>query len=170
MAIQSANALIVSVQDQGEVPAEGIDLLITEGEEDVLSGLYTMELQGNLLANSSQIQVHITRSATGLTDEFCCGSNCTAGNGETAETKSFDVSGVASWYAHYVPAPGSDVTISYTFQDGAESVELRVRYLYTAEGIRLQLTPTAEAKKMLRDGQLVIRCNQQEFNINGNQL
>ena len=41
--MQSADALIVSVQGYGEVPAEGMDLMITDGEEDILSGRYTME-------------------------------------------------------------------------------------------------------------------------------
>lgn len=172
MVIQSANALIVSVQGEGEVSEEGLELLITEGEEDVLSGLYTMELRGNLLTSATEITVRITRSASGLTDEFCCGSNCTAGNGATEETKVFAVSGVANWYAHYVPSAGSDETIRYVFDDGEETRSVSVRYVHSAEGIGEIKGEWTKGKwtKVMREGQVVIRCQNKEYNITGKQL
>lgn len=166
LAIQSSHALIVSVKGQGEVPAEGLDLLITEGEEDPLTGRYTMALEGELLAESSQITVHITRSAAGLEDEFCCGSNCTAGNGQAQEDKAFTVSGVAKWYAHYMPAPGSDETICYVFDDGVQSCELRVHYLYATGGVE-QGTAECRNAKRLQNGQVHILHDGQAYSLTG---
>lgn len=169
MAMQSAKALIVSVQGEGEVPAEGMDLLITEGEEDVLSGKYTMELRGELLSSTSQVTVQIYRSASGLEDEFCCADNCTAGNGQTEETKVFQVNGLANWYSHYVPAPGSDVTVRYVFADGADELEIRVHYVYTAEGLE-RTKDEGRRTKELRNGQVVIRTGEKVYSIGGTNL
>ena len=170
-AMQSAKALIVSVDGEGEVPEEGMELLITEGEEDVLSGKYTMELSGTVLGAASQLTVKIFRSKNGLEDEFCCGINCTAGNGEQEETKVFTVSGVANWYSHYVPAAGSDETIRYVFDDGTEQREIRVHYVYAAEGIEESYQPSAVSiQKVLREGKIVIRSGEKLFDMNGKQL
>ena len=171
MAMQNAKALIVSVDGEGEVPEEGMELLITEGEEDVLSGKYTMELSGTVLGAASQLTVKIFRSKNGLEDEFCCGINCTAGNGEQEETKVFTVSGVANWYSHYVPAAGSDETIRYVFDDGTEQREIRVHYVYAAEGIEESYQPSAVSiQKVLREGKIVIRSGEKLFDMNGKQL
>lgn len=168
MVMQSAKALIVSVDGEGEVPAEGMDLLITEGEEDVLSGKYTMELSGTVLGSASQLTVQIYRSANGLEDEFCCGINCTAGNGEQEETKVFTVSGVADWYSHYVPAAGSDETIRYVFDDGAEQREIRVHYVYAAEGIEKSYQQSAVSiQKVLREGKVYIMYKGKMYNVLG---
>ena len=168
MAMQSAKALIVSVQGEGEVPAEGMDLLITEGEEDIMSGKYTMELSGTLLSSTGQLTVQIFRSASGLEDEFCCGSQCTAGNGETTETKVFQVSGIANWYSHYVPAPGSDETIRYVFSDGEAERELRVHYVYSTEGLEEQWTmDNGQWTKVLREGQVYIMYKGTMYNVQG---
>ena len=80
-----ANALIVSVQGHGEIPAEGLELTITEGEQDILSGKYQMSIYGNLLS-TTPLTVTITRSAANLDDEFCCSERCTPGNQQSTET------------------------------------------------------------------------------------
>lgn len=165
--IQSANALIVSVKGEGDIPEGGMDLLVTEGEENPLTGIYTMELEGNLLTSAAQITVTISRSATGMADEFCCGSNCTAGNKEAEEIKTFNVNGMTKWYLHYSPALGSDETIRYLFDDGAESRELRVRYVYSAEGTPNVESEKTDARKILRNGQVLIRSGKNEYNITG---
>ena len=166
--MQSANALIVSVQGYGEVPAEGLDIRLDEGEEDVLSGRYTMELKGTLLAAGEQVTVRITRPANGIEDEFCCGTNCTAGNGETLETKVFTVNGLASWYAHYYPNR-ADAQINYLFDDGTETREVRVRYVYSGQGVE-ETTAVQPASKQIRDGQMFILHNGQWYTPDGQQV
>lgn len=169
-AIQSANALIVRVNGKGEIPEEGLDLLVSEGEENPLTGVYTMELRGDFLTSAAQITVTISRSANGMEDEFCCGINCTAGNKETNEVKTFNVSGLTKWYLHYSPALGSDETVRYLFNDGTESRELRVRYVYSAEGTSEVQSGKTNTAKTLHNGQVLIRCGEKEYNITGKQL
>ena len=165
--MQSSQALIVSVNGEGEVPAEGLEITITEAEENPLTGLYTMELKGELLTSASQITVRIIRSAAGLTDEFCCGNNCTAGNGQTEEQREFTVSGVTQWYTHYVPKPGSDETVQYVFDDGEESLEIRVRYTYAADGVEHTANDSSPATKQMHNGKVLIHRNGQIYTMTG---
>ena len=80
----NAHALIVSVDGQGEIGEEGMEITINDAEEDPMTGKNLMELEGNLLC-SGPLTVTISRSAAGIEDEFCCGTNCTAGNGEATD-------------------------------------------------------------------------------------
>ena len=171
LVIQHSQALIVSVNGEGEVTEEGMNLIVTEGDWDILSGKYTMKLEGEVMTATGELTVQIIRSIEGLTDEFCWGNNCTAGNGEQEETKVFTVSGVANWYSHYVPAAGSDETIRYVFDDGTEQREIRVHYVYAAEGIEESYQPSAVSiQKVLREGKIVIRSGEKLFDMNGKQL
>lgn len=166
--MQSADALIVSVQGYGEVPAEGLDMMIEEGEEDVLSGRYTMELKGTLLASGEQVTVRITRPANGIEDEFCCGTNCTAGNGETLETKTFTVSGPANWYAHYYPNRAY-AQINYLFSDGIDTREIRVYYVHVNQGVE-ETSAEQSANKLIREGRLYIVQGGQVYTVDGQQV
>lgn len=165
--MQSAQALIVSVKGEGEVSEEGMSLIITEGEEDILTGKYIMELEGNVLISSGELEMQIIRSANGLEDEFCCGDNCTAGNGETEETKTFNFNGKAQWYSHYVPIMGSNETIRYIFRDGEESLEVRVQYVYQTDAVSEVKDDKAATSKILRDGQVYILRDGQRFTVTG---
>ena len=167
LAMQSAQALIVSVKGEGEVPEEGLDLLITEAEEDVLTGQAVMALEGDLLTDAAQITVRITRSANDLQDEFCCGNNCTAGNGQTDEVKTFGIDGLAHWYTHYTPVEGSDVTITYLFDDGEESLELRVHYQYGTDAVEQVNHDAPHNAKRLHDGQVLIEHNGLFYTVTG---
>ena len=150
----NAHALIVSVDGLGDIPAEGLDTTLTQATVDLLSGETVMKLDGSLLA-SDPLTVTITRSQSDLSDEFCCAGQCTSGNAETSETLSFTPGGKARWYVHYMPVPGSDVQITYTFSAGGEERQLRVHYVYAAEGIE-SVRPTDCVRKILRDGHLYI--------------
>ena len=165
--MQSAHALIVSVKGEGEVSEEGMSLIITEGEEDFLTGKYIMELEGDVLISSGELEMQIIRSAGGLEDEFCCGYNCTAGNGETEETKTFNFNGMAHWYSHYVPIMGSNETIRYIFRDGEESLEVRVQYVYQTDAVSEVKDDKAATSKILRDGQVYILRDGQRFTVTG---
>ena len=130
----NANALLVSVQGHGELSAEGMNLTVTEGGIDMLSGNYVMELNGTVLSQSGSLEVTITRSEIGITDEFCCGQ-CATGNGELTQSISFSTSGPQTWFLHYSPAANSDVTITYVFSDGVESQTLTVHYIHESQDI-----------------------------------
>ncbi len=150
----NANALIVSIYGLGDIPAEGLDTTLTQATVDLLSGETVMKLDGSLLA-SDPLTVTIARSQSDLSDEFCCAGQCTYGNAETQETLQFTPAGMAQWYVHYMPVPGSDVQITYTFSAGGEERQLRVHYVYTAEGME-SVRPTDSVRKVLRDGHLYI--------------
>lgn len=157
-------ALIISVAGKGDIPAEGMELTINEAEEDILSGDMLMKVSGTLLSKNP-LTVTITRSAAGITDEFCCAGQCTAGNRETSEDLSFTPDGMANWYIHYTPTPGSYETITYLFSDGSESRSLTVHFDYTTQGIQNTDHSVDRVQKVLRDGILYIITDNKTYTI-----
>ena len=150
----NAHALIVSVDGLGDIPVEGMDTTLTQATVDLLSGETVMKLEGSLLS-TEPLTVTITRSRSGLSDEFCCAGQCTFGNAETQETLLFTPDGMASWYIHYMPELGADVQVTYTFSAGGEERQLRVHYVYAAEGLDM-VRPADNVRKVLRDQHLYI--------------
>jgi hypothetical protein len=157
-------ALIISVAGKGDIPAEGMELTINEAEEDILSGDMLMKVSGTLLS-TNPLTVTITRSAEGLNDEFCCANQCTVGNRETSEDLSFTPGGMANWYIHYTPTPGSNETITYLFSDGSESRSLTVHFDYTTQGIQNTDHSVDRVQKVLRDGILYIITDNKKYTI-----
>ena len=157
-------ALIISVANYGDIPAEGTELTVNEAEEDILSGDMQMKLEGTLLC-TNPLTVTITRSAAGITDEFCCANQCTVGNRETSEDLSFTPGGMANWYIHYTPTPGSYETITYLFSDGSESRSLKVHFDYTTQGIQNTDHSVDRVQKVLRDGILYIITDNKTYTI-----
>ena len=156
--------LIISISGFGEVPDEGTELTVTDATLDLLTNDPLMELDGNLLC-SEPLQVTITRSSSGLNDEFCCGITCHSGNGETIEVLEFTPGGMANWYVHYYPAPGSYETIQYTFTAGNESRTITVHFDYTAQGTESVQESAESVQKVLRDGILYIIKNNKTYTI-----
>lgn len=154
MTFQTANALIVSVDGYGEISKEGMNLTLTEAEEDPMTEVKQMNLDGDLLCSSS-LTVTVTRSEAGLNDEFCCAGQCKAGNGEKSEVFQYQPGGIATWFAHYTPVPYSDVTIVYVFSDGTESRTLSVHYIYQAEGVESVAAPKTAKGIYSIDGTLL---------------
>ena len=138
--VHTANALIVNVDDYGEVPAEGLEITLTEAEEDPLTGLKLMELQGNLLC-TAPLRVTIVRSEADVTDEFCCAGQCIAGNKQVSQTLEYTPQSIASWFTHFTPAEGQNVTIVYTFTDADESRTLTVHYNYGSQAVENTCAP-----------------------------
>ena len=167
-AMQAMNAMVLSVDKYGEVPAEGMDITVTEGETDILSGLYTMGIEGRILC-SGTLYVTITRPIDGLDDEFCCAGNCTSGNKEKVEETNFSFEGLSDWYIHYMPQPDTDITITYHFTDGTDSRDINVRYIYSAQGIASPAA-TQKASKQIRNGQVVVVSGGHEYTITGQEI
>ncbi len=157
-------ALIISVANKGDVPAEGMELTINEAEEDILSGDMQMKLEGTLLC-TNPLTVTITRSSAGITDEFCCANQCTVGNRETSEDLSFTPGGMANWYIHYTPTPGSYETITYLFSDGSESRSLTVHFDYTTQDLESVQKSEVRSQKILKDGILYIITDNKTYTI-----
>ncbi len=157
-------ALIINVANYGDIPEQGTELTVNEAEEDILSGDMLMKLEGTLLS-TNPLTVTITRSATGLTDEFCCAGQCTAGNRETSENLSFTPGGMANWYIHYTPTPGSYETITYLFSDGSESCSLTVNFDYTTQDVESVQKSEVRSQKILKDGILYIITDNKTYTI-----
>lgn len=157
-------ALIISVANYGEVPTEGMEITVKEAEEDILTGDMQMKLEGTLLC-TNPLTVTITRSSERLNDEFCCANQCTVGNGETSEDLSFTPGGMANWYIHYTPTPGSYETINYLFDDGTESRSLTVHYDYTTQDVESVQKSEVRSQKILKDGILYIITDNKTYTI-----
>ena len=157
-------ALIVNLNGHGEIPEEGLEITLTEAEQDPLTGNMRMDLNGNLLSDGA-LQVTITRSQAGLTDEFCCSDQCTVGNGESSEILNFSTSGVVSWFVHYTPQPNSEVTVTYLFTDSSESRTLTVHYHYDAQAIEAVDEEKTTTRKIIQDGILYIIRDNKKYTI-----
>ncbi len=157
-----ANALIVSVNEYGDIPEEGMEITINEAEEDLLSGEMTVKLNGSLLCDEA-LTVHILRSAAGIEDEFCCAGACKSGNEETEETLHYTPDGKASWYAHFSPTD-TYVTVVYTFSTTSESRVLTVHYNVTQGLDDIQGDQTS-CKKFIQNGLLFIQHNDKIYHL-----
>lgn len=164
-----ANALIVSIDGYGDIPENGLEITLSQAEMDIATGEMQMELQGSLLC-TAPLNVSILRSATGLSDEFCCAGACTAGNGETSQTLNYSPAGPVDWFFHYYPAANSDETIVYTFTDASESRTLTVHFQYTTEAIGQTESAAHKAHKVLRDGMIYIERNGKLFDMTGKEI
>lgn len=158
-----ANALIVSVEGQGDIPKEeGMEITISEAQEDQLTGEMIVKLNGTLLCNEP-LTVIINRSVEGIEDEFCCANQCTFGNGLTTDTLNFTPGGLASWYAHFSPAD-TYVTIVYTFSTETESRVLKVHYNVT-QGLDDVQSDKTSCKKFIQNGLLFIQHNDKIYHL-----
>lgn len=162
----NANALIVSITEEGDIPAQGMELTLTEAEEDPLSGEKRMEINGTLLS-SGKLNVTIVRTASGLTDEFCCAGQCIPGNKEQREELQFAPQGIANWFIHFSPVPGSNETVTYTFSDGTETRTLTVHFNYAAQAIETPSAAPKGSEKIFRDGQILIRRGNELITLQG---
>lgn len=154
LSVTNIHALTVTVTGYGNIPEEGMDITLTEAEEDILTGEMVMGINGSLICNGT-LSVSITRSETGLTDEFCCAGKCTGGNKEQEETLQFTPGGMADWYIHYMPAASSETEITYLFSEGTQSRKLTVRYIFGAQALE-SVQEETKTTKILRDGILYI--------------
>ena len=68
LGMNNANALIVSVKGHGEIDAAGMQISLTEAEEDPLSGNRVFVISGTLFADGP-LTVQIARSEEGMNDE-----------------------------------------------------------------------------------------------------
>ena len=125
---------------------ESTTITVTEYEydEDLMTAL--MEVKGQLYSDESQnITVTITRSSTGLDDQFCAAGNCVPGNGELTQVCDFTIGTMAmqrSWFTHYTPMVAGNEEISYEFNDGVNPViTLTINYSYMTTAVENVVAP-----------------------------
>ena len=166
LVMSNANALIVSVDGQGDIVSEGMKISLTEAPEDPLTGNRVFVVSGTLLANGP-LSVQIARSEEKMADEFCCAGQCTSGNGLKEESLSFSPQGVVAWYAHFTPQWGkaTHATTTYTFSDGNQTLTLEVRFDFDSQDIESAPASEAGVQKVLKNGIIYIIKNNKVYNL-----
>lgn len=113
-------------------------IVVSEYEYDEDLEEATMGVEGVMFSDDTQdITVSITRSATGIFDQFCAAGNCVPGNSELTQELNFTVGTLSSmrrWFTHYTVYEAGTETIAYTFDDGINpTLTLTVKYSYNDE-------------------------------------
>lgn len=123
-------------------------IVITDYEYDEDLEEATMGIEGIMYSDESEnITVTITRSATGIIDQFCAAGNCVPGNEELTQELTFTISSMETmrrWFTHYTPIAAGKETIAYAFNDGVNPViTLTVEYLYSETAVEnVEVRPT----------------------------
>ncbi len=149
----------------------GDTVYVEEATIDLITRQPTMELKGSITTDRSQLEVTVTRSAIGLSDQLCV-SSCMNGNGEETQLFTFPVTAnqVNGWYAHFIPSTAGENTLTYVFSDGEERFTLTAVFRYTPTGIE-ELKDNQKAKgegrKTIRNGHVFIEHNNHQYSILG---
>ena len=122
-------------------------IVVTEYEYDEDLEEATMGVEGVMYSDESQnITVTISRSTTGIFDQFCAAGNCVPGNGELTQELQFTIGTMASmrrWFTHYTVFDAGQETIDYSYNDGTNPVvKLTVVYSYKTSGVENIQTTT----------------------------
>lgn len=118
-------------------------IIVSEYEYDEDLEEATMGVEGVMYSDETQdITVSITRSATGIFDQFCAAGNCVPGNSELTQELNFTVGTLSSmrrWFTHYTVYEAGTETIAYTFDDGINpTLTLTVKYSYNDENTAVE--------------------------------
>ena len=116
-------------------------IVVSEYEYDEDLEEATMGVEGVMYSDDTEnITVSITRSATGIFDQFCAAGNCVPGNSELTQELNFTVlSSMRRWFTHYTVYEAGTETIAYTFDDGINpTLTLTVKYSYKDENTAVE--------------------------------
>ena len=118
-------------------------IVVSEYEYDEDLEEATMGVEGVMYSDDTQdITVSITRSTTGILDQFCAAGNCVPGNSELTQELNFTVGTLSSmrrWFTHYTVYEAGTETIAYTFDDGINpTLTLTVKYSYNDENTAVE--------------------------------
>ena len=111
-------------------------IIVTEYEEDFISGKMVMSLAGYVTPANKKLNVTIERSSIHSNDQFCLGS-CFQSNGELKQEFSIDLfSAIGDWQTHVYPTEPGTTTIAYTFDDSVNpAITLTVKYSYLTSAV-----------------------------------
>ena len=125
-------------------------LVVTEYEYDEDLEEAEMGVTGKMYSDETdQITVTITRTSTGILDQFCAAGNCIPGNGELTQVCEFTVANESMrvWFTHYTPATSGQETIAYTFDDGKNpKITMTVVYDYNMTSLENVVAPQYNGK------------------------
>lgn len=111
-------------------------IIVTEYEEDFISGKMVMSLAGYVTPANKKLNVTIERSSSHSNDQFCLGS-CFQSNGELKQELSIDLfTATGDWQTHLYPTEPGITTIAYTFDDSVNpAITLTVKYSYLTSAV-----------------------------------
>lgn len=111
-------------------------IIVTEYEEDFISGKMVMSLAGYVTPANKKLNVTIERSSIHSNDQFCLGS-CFQSNGELKQELSIDLfTATGDWQTHLYPTEPGITTIAYTFDDSVNpAITLTVKYSYQTSAV-----------------------------------
>lgn len=111
-------------------------IIVTEYEEDFISGKMVMSLAGYVTPANKKLNVTIERSSSHSNDQFCLGS-CFQSNGELKQELSIDLfTATGDWQTHLYPTEPGTTTITYTFDDSVNpAITLTVKYSYQTSAV-----------------------------------
>ena len=115
-------------------------IVVSEYEYDEDLEEATMGVEGVMYSDDTQdITVSITRSATGIFDQFCAAGNCVPGNGELTQEIVFKVGTMENmrrWFTHYTALVAGSESIKYAFSDGINpTITLTIEYNYSMTAV-----------------------------------
>lgn len=117
-------------------------IIVTEYEEDFISGKMVMSLAGYVTPANKKLNVTIERSSIHSNDQFCLGS-CFQSNGELKQELSIDLfTATGDWQTHLYPTEPGTTTIAYTFDDSVNpAITLTVKYSYLTSSVDNVVAP-----------------------------
>lgn len=110
-------------------------IVVTDYEYDEDLEEATMGVEGMMYSDETEnVIVTVTRSTTGIIDQFCAAGNCVPGNEELTQELTFTIGSLETmrrWFTHYTPMEEGEVVISYEFNDGVNpAITLTIQYNY----------------------------------------
>ena len=122
-------------------------IIVTEYEEDFISGKMVMSLAGYVTPANKKLNVTIERSSSHSNDQFCLGS-CFQSNGELKQELSIDLfTATGDWQTHLYPTEPGTTTIAYTFDDSVNpAITLTVKYSYLTNAVENVVAPQYNGK------------------------
>ena len=117
-------------------------IIVTEYEEDFISGKMVMSLAGYVTPANKKLNVTIERSSIHSNDQFCLGS-CFQSNGELKQELSIDLfTATGDWQTHLYPTEPGTTIIAYTFDDSVNpAITLTVKYSYLTSAVDNVVAP-----------------------------
>ena len=167
----NAQAILVTVDGQGEIGTDPMELTFSAPETDPLTGEQRISISGSLVCPDT-LRVTVTRSPAAVTDEFCCADQCLSGDKESEQILHFAPKGKASWYVHFTPTANEETTFTYTFaqvKNGqvTESRVLTAYCYYSNEGIDNVQRDNVPCTKVIGNGVLYLKYNGAMYDIQG---
>lgn len=166
-----ASGLMIGIDGHEEEITDGCEVDITTTRVNIVTGATEFQVDGTVMTTASSLTVTIIRDTVELVDQLCIGS-CLVGDGTTEQTMLFDqlpfnpkMPGMYSWFAHFEPEQVGEHRITYTFDDGDETLTFTLHFIYNGPMAIEDHHSATAPRKAVCDGQVVIIRDNKVFPI-----